>query len=148
MKKYLYHGSTKLIKGKLIPNRAKDLEKNPENMIIGVYATDIKEVAIAMAIISLDGVIGASLLNYKKGRAIGKIYLGWPKRKYVYLYTLPSDSFRKSKGIKNQYVSTKPVKPIKIEKIIVKNYIHLVEKSTKKETLNWCKKYKMEKLLK
>lgn len=141
--KSLFHGSTRLIKGKLIPKTAEDLEEHPSNIIKAVYATDKKEVAIAMAIISLRGVNGASLLDYKKGKPVGKIYIGWPKAKYVYLYTLPEKTFKKSKGVRNQYYSEKPVKPINVERINIKDYLHLIKKATKKETLAWCKKYNL-----
>ena len=40
-----------------------------------------------------------------------------------------------------QWVSKKSVKPIKKERLLVKNYIHLVRKPSKKEKLEWIKMY-------
>ena len=142
MAKKLYHGSTKIIEGKLVPKKAEDLEKHPENMIKAVYATDKKEIAIAMAIIGCKGVLGASLINYKKGKPAGKIYIGWPKQKYIYIYTLDKKYFKKSRGVKNQFISTKSVKPLKREKLIVRSYLHLIKRASKKEIESWSKKYK------
>ncbi|MCK4553292.1 hypothetical protein KAT80_03750 [Candidatus Pacearchaeota archaeon] len=142
--KVLYHGSSKkLIGDKLFPKQSIDLEKNLENLIKGVYATDIKDLAIAMAIICSKGTYSSSLdfEEYKKGESKGIIYKGWPKQKHIYLYTLPIQSFKKSQGINHQFVSKKPVKPLKIEKLLIKNNLHLVRKATKKEKNIWTKKY-------
>ncbi len=66
--KYVYHGSVRKIKGsKLLSRKAKDLGNNPENLHKAVYATNIKNIAIAMAIISCKGVNSASL-KFKKSR--------------------------------------------------------------------------------
>ena len=93
-----------------------------------------------MAIISSKGVLGASLNYFGKGK-YGKIYLGKPKQKYIYLYSLPSKSFHKCKRVSNQYFSNKLIKPIKTEKIFIEDYIHLIKNTTKKETEKWKKKY-------
>ena len=130
-RKNLYHGSVrKIIGNRLLPRIPQDLEKKPENLHKGVYATTIKEIAITMAIISCKGVNWASLSFNKK--PYGKIYEGWPKQKFVYLYTLPSEPFKKSGGSGKQYVSLKPVRPIKVKKLLVKDYIYLVKKEWKR----------------
>lgn len=139
--KFLYHGSPKkLIGNKLIPTLADDLERNPENMKEGVYATDLKDIAIAMAIISTKGVLGAGLNNFGNGK-YGKIYLGKPKQKYIYLHTLPLDTFSKCKGVDNQYFSKMPVIPIKTERISVKDYMYLIKKATRKEVVDWGRRH-------
>lgn len=140
----LYHGSSKkLIGKKLVPKQTIDLEKNPENIIKGVYATDIRDAAIAMAIICSEGVNYSSLdfEKYKKGKSKGIIYKGTPKQNYIYLYSLPSETFAKSKGIAHQFVSKVSVKPLKIEKLKIRDYVHLIRKATKKEKERWIKKY-------
>lgn len=130
MADYLYHGSVRKIKGKfLLPSKPQDLENNPDNLHKAVYATNIKEIAIAMAIISCKGSNRASL-KFKR-KPYGIIYEGWPKQKYLYLYTLPKDSFIKSGEGGKQWISIMPVKPIKEEKLLVKDYIYLVKKSPK-----------------
>jgi len=136
--KYLYHGSVKRIEGnKLLPRQARDLENLPENLHKVVYATNIKNIAIAMAIISCRGV-NASSLKFKK-KPFGIIYEGSPKQNYIYLCVLPSKTFKQEGGGGNQYYSLKPVKPIKVEKLKVRDYLLLVRKATKKE--KWNKKY-------
>lgn len=139
--KILYHGSPKkLIGTKLIPKKPTDLEKEKENLYEGIYATDIKELAIAMAIICSKGVRGSGV-NFSKEKAKGIIYQGWPEQKEVYLYSLPSKTFKMTGKIKHQFVSSKPVKPIKIEKVLIKDYENLIRKATKKEKQDWENKY-------
>jgi len=141
MKGELFHGSTREIKGdKLLPKQADDLEENPENLHKAVYATDIKEMAIAMAIISCKGV-NYSSLDFKK-KPFGIIYEGWPEQKYIYLYYLPSETFKQEGGFGHQYYSSKPVKPSKVEKLRVEDYISLVRESTDLERKKFFEKYK------
>jgi len=139
--KYLYHGSAGRIKGKkLLPKKPKDLENNPENLIRGVYATDIRELAIGMALISCKGVL-ASGINFEKGRAKGIIYGGWPNQKSFFLYTLSSQGFKQSRGIKNQFVSRHSVIIKREEELRVSDYIRLIRKANKKELDKFKKKY-------
>ena len=42
----------------------------------------------------------------------------------------------------HDWVSPNPVKPEKVEKLRVKDYIHLIKKPTKREKEDWFKKYK------
>ena len=142
--KYLYHGGRRDLEGsKLIPKKSTDLEENPHNILEGVYSSDIKEEAIAMGILSCKGVRGSSCnverKDSKKVDAI--IYGGWPAQDFFYLYTLPSKTFQNRPKGSHQWVSLKPVKPVKIEKLLVKNYIHLIRKAAKKEKEEWHKKF-------
>ncbi len=136
--KYVYHGSgKKLIGDELIPKKANDLDKKRiHNSLNGIYASSYKDEAISMGLMSCKGVGPTSLhIQGINGKIIidSFIYKGWPKQKYFYLYTLPSTTFDiKPKG-SYQWISLKPVKPQKIEKLLVKKYIHLVRKATKKE---------------
>ena len=140
--KFLYHGSRREIKGdRLLPRQATDLGERPENLHKAVYSTDIKELAITMAILGSRGVNSSSLGFDKK--SLGIIYEGWPTQKNVYLYTLPTKTF-KQEGPRHQYYSTDPVKPIKIEKLVVQDYLHLVRKATKKEKKMLFEKYKIK----
>jgi hypothetical protein len=53
--KILFHGSSnKLIGEKLNPSQGEDSEERPENNIFGVYATDRKDLAIAMGIMGTE----------------------------------------------------------------------------------------------
>ena len=134
--KILYHGSSKKLKGnKLLPRQPIDLEENPDNLAKGVYATDIKDLAIAMAIICSDGVYSSSLdfRHYKKNSPKGIIYQGWPEQKEVYLYTLPKNNFKRTGDITHQFISTQPIELMEIEKVNVKDNLHLVRKTTKEE---------------
>lgn len=140
MKKYLFHGSANKIRGdKLLPQQAKDLHEKPENLYKAVYATDIKEIAIAMAIICNKGVI-YSALDFKK-KPFGIIYEGWPTQEEIYLYILPSETFKQEGGAGHQYYSTEPVKPINLEKMSIKDYMYLIRKATDFERENFLKKY-------
>lgn len=142
--KYVYHGSArKLIGEKLIPKKANDLEKSPHNLLKGVYASDVKNEAIAMGIISSKGVHSSSCGVERKvnTKVDAIIYEGWPKQKYLFLYTLPSKTFQSKPKGSHQWVSLTPVKPEKIEKILISDYIFLVRKATKEEKENWNKKY-------
>lgn len=138
--KTLYHGSPRKIKGIfLIPRKPEDLEKRKENLEKGVYASHIRNNAISMALISAKGVISSGL-DFNAGKK-AVIYEGWPKQKYVYLYTLLIENFHRGSKKSSQWISTKPVKPIKIEKIKVKDYLSLIKKATNKEINNFNKKY-------
>ncbi|MFH1840339.1 MAG: hypothetical protein ABH849_04280 [Nanoarchaeota archaeon] len=141
--KLLYHGSPSKIKGeKLLPKKARDLGNRKENIQTGVYATDIKGVAIARALISSKGVKKSSLLKYTPNKPIAAIYEGWPEQSFIYLYTLPFENFKKTGKIKSQWIAHKPIKPLKIEKLEVSKYLHLIRKASKKEIKEWDKKYK------
>mgnify|MGYP001558518257 FL=1 len=92
-----------------------------------------------MAIISCKGINWASL-SFKR-KPYGTIYDGWPKQKYIFLYTLPSKTFRVSGEGGKQYVSFEPVKPLAVEKLLVEDYLYLVRKGTKLEIKKKIKKY-------
>lgn len=138
--KKLYHGSVREIEGEYFrPKQPQDLEKNPDNLHIGVYATSEREVAIAMAIISCKGVNWASL-SFKR-KPYGIIYEGWPNQEFIYLYSLPSKSFRVSGGGGKQYISAEPVKPLSVEKLVVQDYLYLVRKGTEEEIKKKLEQY-------
>jgi len=133
--KILYHGSPHKLRGnKLLPKKAEDLEKNKYNLLCGVYASSIKNSAISMAIISAKGVWHAKLNTHTK-TLTGIIYRGWPKQKYIYLHTLNSKNFKNIQKSSCQWISEKPVKPIKTEKLKIKDYLHLIKKATKKKRI-------------
>jgi len=137
----LYHGSSKkLIGKKLIPKKPIDIDNKPSNLARGVYATDLRDAAIAMAIISCNGVRGASLGMGRNIKIPGVIYHGFPKQNYIYLYTLDSKGFKSIGGGMHQFILEKSVKPIKTEKLKVKNYLYLVRKANKKEIKKFDKK--------
>lgn len=140
--KYLYHGSAQKIKGKkLIPHQPHDLENRPENLHQAVYATHVKEIAIAMAIISCRGVRYSSL-SFSQTPP-GVIYQGWPQQQKIYLYTLPVDSFQPNGGKGKQWISFQPVKPVKVEELLIKDYLYLIKRATQEEFEKWIKKYKI-----
>lgn len=139
--KYLYHGSPHKLRGdKLLPTKPDDLEKKKWNLHFGVYATNIKEAAISMAIICSKGVLFARLKTAAKDPA-GIIYKGWPKQDYIYLYTLSNKGFKNIPKSSNQYISPKAVKPLLTEKLRVKDYLYLIRKATQKERKEWIRKF-------
>ena len=130
--KYLYHGSSKKLQGNiLIPKKAKGLGKKKDQKT-GIYATHNKTAAIAMGLISGTG--GSTLKSHGK-KIEGIVYVHLPKSKFFYLYILPFSKFTKVDSW--QWVSYKPVKPIMVEKLKVKDYIYLIRKATKKEKKMW-----------
>ena len=138
----IYHGSSKKIIGETInPSQGDDSDERPDNKLFGVYAADRKDFAIVMGIFSCKDVIGGSIDGFTKNNIDAKIYGKLPKQKYIYLYTLSSKTFNPSKIIKHQFVSKVPVKPIKTERILISDYLHLLKRATKEETKAWVKKY-------
>ena len=138
----LYHGSpNKLIGDKLNLSKGEDSDERPENNQLGVYATDKKELAIVMGIFGCKDVLGGSIDEYKDDELNAIIYGDFTKQEYVYVYYLPIETFKKTRIDKHQFVSLVEVKPIKVESIKVKDYLHLIKRATKDETDYWMKKY-------
>ena len=140
--KVLFHGSSnKLIGDKINPSQGNDSQERPENNLLGVYATDRMDLAIVMGIIGCKDVTGGSIGEYQKGKLNAIIYGEFPKQEYIFLYHLPVKTFKQTKIDKHQFVSLVAVKPIKIEKIKISKFTHLIRKATKEETVYWMKKY-------
>ena len=140
--KVLFHGSpNKLIGNKLNPSQGDDSDERPENNQFGVYATDRKDLAIVMGILGCKDVIGGSIDEYEKGKLNTRIYGEFPKQEYIYVYHLPVETFNQTEIDKHQFVSLVSVKPIKVEKLKVKDFTYLIQKATKEETDYWMKKY-------
>lgn len=130
---YIYHGSPKkLIGKKIIARLPHDIKNKKENILKGVYASDLKEVAIAMAIISCRGVLYASLSTSKPTAKPGIIHEGWPTQKYVYLYTFNAKDFKKTSKSSHQWRCLKSIEPINTKKLKVKNYLYLIKDNRKK----------------
>ena len=83
-----------------------------------------------------------SIGEYKDGKVDATIYGDFPKQEFIYLHYLPVESFRQTNIDAHQFVSDVAVKPIKTEKIIVKDYLNLFRVGTKEEADAWAKKYK------
>jgi hypothetical protein len=132
--RYLYHGSPReLIGDKLAPGqKTVDLGEHPENLIKGVYASDMKEYAIAMALVQSNGVQNASV-GVSNGKLNAIVYRGWPESEHIYLYTLKSTTFHEIPKGSHQWVSLQPVKPIKIEKMSVQENLYVIRKATSEE---------------
>lgn len=138
--KKLYHGSSRKLEGdKLLPKQATDLGENSENIHKAIYASNIKDNAIIMAILSCRDIISSSLSFKKDSKGI--IYNGWPKQEFIYLYTLPGETFKQARKMGIQYYSEEPVKPLKIEKLKIKDYLYLVRKATEKEEKEFYQKF-------
>ena len=141
--KNLYHGSSKeLIGEKLNPSQGNDLDIRPENNKFAVYATNRKDLAIVMGILSCKDVIGGSINEYKNNKLNATIYGEFPKQEYIYLYTLPVQTFIQTKIDEYQFYSLESIKPIKTEKIKISNYYNLFKIGTKEEIEDWIRKYK------
>jgi len=140
--KVLYHGSpNKLIGDTLNLSEGTDSDERLENNLFGVYASDRKDFAIVIAIFNCKGVLGGSIEGFAKNKIDARIYGNFPKQKYVYIYVLPLKTFKRTKSIEHQFISDKPVKPIKIEKILISDYLYLIQRATEEQTQKWIKKY-------
>ena len=140
---FVYHGSgKKLIGNKLVPKKANDVDKKKiHNSQKGVYASGLRKEAIIMGILKSNGVRSSSVHVKGKRKIDAIIYTGWPKEDYFYLYTLPSKTFKESPKGSSQWVSSKAINPLKIQRLPVKKYIHWIRKATKKEKQNWIKEF-------
>lgn len=139
----LYHGSpNKLIGNTLIPKKSSDVNNNPENVKTAIYATDKKELAMTMGIICSKGVKGSSLDFNKPSKEppFGTIYCGKPKSEIFYLHYLNAKDFKKSNGLNHQYFSTKPIKPLKTEILMVKEYKDYIKYASPEEKEEWNRK--------
>ncbi len=138
--KYLYHGSKlKLIGNKLIPRKAKDLSDFKVNNQKAVYATDRKQIAIAMALVNERHIRAGMDFEAKKVQVT--IWKGMPRKKYFYLYTLPIKTFIEKPGGSHQWLSSISVKPIKIERLKTKDFKKLIRKPAYKEKKEYQNKY-------
>jgi len=139
-KDFLYHGSSEKIKGSTLnPSKANDWSEKKGNNRRGVYATHLKKLAIIMAI--LKTIPSHTGLTIDNGEERGIIYGDEkPKKEEAYLYYLLKGQFNNFPKKSWQWISYGKVKPIKMEKIKVKNYLHLIRKATSKEMERY-KKY-------
>jgi hypothetical protein len=132
--KYLWHGSINKHK-KLEPSKAVDLSGHPDSNKKGVYATDIKELAIEFGL--ADKKLH-KFADYSKNPVQlvlieGSIRTG----KKFYLYKLHKTNFKETPKGSHQWVSIKSIKPIEILELNVDDYKHLVRKANKKDKENY-----------
>lgn len=136
--KFVYHGSSrKLIGNELTPRQAKDVGNEKDNSHLGVYASEFRDEAMAMGVLNYKSVNGGQIKRFRKLDGTpgmdAIIYRGFPKHKYFYLYTLPSRTFANVPKGSLQWVSKKPVKPLKVERLSTRKYLHLIRRASKKE---------------
>ena len=132
--RFLFHGSSIKV-DVLQPHRAEDW-MSEVGRFYGVYATHLRDVAIAFALGAVPDESGAV------SRIIGKHDLNPVKMLYVrghpnfggkgYLYELDSRGFDKVSG--TQWVCDRPVIPIKVIEINVDDYLHLFRYASEEET--------------
>jgi hypothetical protein len=130
--KFLYHGSTHKILGKIEPRKCMcDFGDNPDEKLKAVYATDRRGLAIGYAILVCDGVVESGLDDQRKRPPYSIIRIGWPKNfnTKLYIYKLPPKGFKRVRGEEHEYYSLEPVKPVSVETIKLKDYIHYARKS-------------------
>ncbi|MBR9678866.1 MAG: hypothetical protein GON13_01215 [Nanoarchaeota archaeon] len=128
--KHLWHGS--ISKNKVLkPKMAVDLTGHPDSNLKGVYATDIKELAIEF------GLADKKLhkyADYTKNPVQlvlieGNIRIG----KKFYLHRIKSENFKEMPKNSHQWFSHKEIKPAEIIELKVDDYKHLVRKASKKD---------------
>lgn len=126
----LYHGSNKKIS--ILKPRQPSFDLK-ENSMKAVFATSNKNLAIAMGLTAQKGTesFGSHdkmMINFVKG---------YPKMKYIYLHHLNPKDFKLNRN--DEYISTKEVKPLKIEKYKVSDLTPIWRKSNKKELKEFLK---------
>ena len=131
--KYLYHGSG--IKLKFLTPKNPIGENDPKSCVKGIYATSDKNFALAIA--SCRSSKDVHAFNNRKTH-VQNIVKGWPdENATVYLYVLDSKDFIHNSG--SEWVTNKKIKPIRIEKHLVKDLKHLYRKSNETELKEWMK---------
>ncbi len=105
--KILFHGSSSYIEDRLIPRQAND-NAIPENSQIGVYATEVMDIAKAMSF--RDRNVRHGYMSYSKKPYQLICVDGSPDIKlHHFLYTVSSETFDKT-SINSQWISRVPVK--------------------------------------
>lgn len=130
--KVLYHGSNKKIIILKPKQPSFDLK---DNSMKAVFATNNKNLAIGMGLTTQKG--SSSFATHSHTQAMINFVKGYPKMKHIYLHYLNSKDFKHNRG--NEYISTKEVKPFKIERYNVSDLSHIWRKSNKKELKEFLK---------
>jgi hypothetical protein len=128
--KFLWHGSIKKFNF-LNPSKAKDNSGENESNLFGVYATDIKELAIGFGLIDKKY---DKFADYNKN-PVQMVVINGEIRKgeSFYLYKISSKDFTEKPKNSHQWFSFKKVKPLEILKLEVDDYNYLTRKATKKD---------------
>ena len=125
----LFHGSAKKIgSGFLLPNIPSDLSKRKN--LRGVYATNVRAIALGMAIASIRGIEGFA--DYESRPFKFVLVNGSPKGS-VYLYTLPKKGFKEEPKRSGQFISPERVRILSVEKLGVEKLGRYWRKATAKE---------------
>ena len=145
----LYHGSTRLM-DRIQARKAIDVGGDPSNNQTAVYATDMRNFAISMGLTSKGSDVGHFWSEDETDSEFQSVLYNGDIRhgEYVYLYTLPrfdsnnKDMFVKSSTHHEFYSKPgiKYIEPLKVEKLKVDDYLHLLRKPNK-EDLAKRKKY-------
>lgn len=121
--KYLWPGSVK--KHKIInPSKAIDLTGHPDSNKLGVYATDIKELAIEFGLVDKKF---QKFADYSK-EPIQMVIIDGDIRKgeLFYLYKFLNKGFQEMPKGSHQWFSFKSQNPIEIFELMVDDYKYLV----------------------
>jgi hypothetical protein len=136
----LYHGSIKKV-DELELRKSLDLVKKEGN-VNAVYATRVKDFAIAMALRSLFGGNSSVSVNGRKVECVLYDNQKFPSgNENIYLYTLNIAGFENFPVGSHQYISLESVKPIEVQNINVGNYLYLVRRATKIEKEEWLSRH-------
>jgi hypothetical protein len=122
--KCLYHGSPKKIPtNTLSPHQSLGVGQHTERLT-AVYATDRRDVAIVMGLIS--GTLSRMYLDRNSARGI--LYERWPRRRHLYLYTVVSRGFHRVD--RWQWCAKDPVEVLKVETLRAKDYRGMLRRAT------------------
>jgi hypothetical protein len=135
MKPILWHGSRDKINGPLEPRPAVDIGGAAGSNKNAVYATSKRDFAISMGMTErgAETFIDWSKTPRKLVVVKGKIRHG----QQLYLYKLPSDTFKHESSGGDEWTSTEPVTPISVETLPVDKYLHLVREKPTAEDLKF-----------
>ncbi|GEM_PF-2959394 len=133
--KYVYHGSPNGNIKIFEPRNPNDVGRSKHNLHKGVYATKLKKWAMILGILAGKG-IKCSRINIESKRIEGIIFGGKSTQKYFYVYTFDSDKFRNIPVNSHQYICREEIKPLKVEKFLVKDYLKWIRYANDREIKN------------
>jgi predicted NUDIX family NTP pyrophosphohydrolase len=132
---YLWHGSRDKIIGSLEPRQAVDIGGAKGSNKKAVYATSNRDFAISMGMAERDAETFIDWSKTPRQLVVvkGKIRHG----QHLYLYKLPSDTFRHESSGGDEWTSMEPVTPIGVETLLVDKYLHLVREKPTEEDIKF-----------
>lgn len=137
---FLYHGSSKNVKV-LLPRQAENWINN-SNALYGVYATHIRDIALAFTLGGIPDETGtvSMRIELQNTDPIKMVYIhGHPNFSGKgYLYKLSSKRFKQINIY--EWICNQTVEPLTVTEINVDDHLHLFRYATNKEKKEFTKR--------